>query len=301
MRPQQPSLARRHWSWRLLAPFALLLVLAIAAAGRPASAGAGLPANIRGDVNCTRAVDSVDAALVLQFTAALIETFACPEAADVDGNASVNSIDANLILQLNGGLQDSLLRMSLAITAPAVPCTDPPTTCAVPAGSAFRLAVVLDSAPPEGYIAIQTYVFYGGLTYNRAATPADEIVWPASALPVWYPPDDADSFGYIVHGSLSTVAQPFPVSNHAGRLVEFELSCPPEPGRFKLSLLAYEPFLDFGEPGNPLGAAISLPDQTTVSPVKTGRSDLDLNLDGSIDPHSEAGRPIAATLEVRCV
>ena len=299
MRPQQPSPARRQWSWQLLAPFALLLVLAIAAAGRPASAGAGLPANIRGDVNCTRAVDSVDAALVLQFTAALIETFACPEAADVDGNASVNSIDANLILQLNGGLQDSLLRMSLAITAPAVPCADPPTTCAVPAGSAFRLAVVLDSAPPEGYIAIQTYVFYGGLAYNRAATPADEIVWPASALPVWFPPEP-NILGFVVHGSLSTVAQPFPVSNHAGRLVEFELSCPPEPGRFKLSLLAYEPLLDFDEPGNPLGAAISLPDQTTVSPIKTGRSDLDLNLDGMID-REEQDLAIAATLEVRCV
>ncbi|MCI0849418.1 MAG: dockerin type I repeat-containing protein [Chloroflexi bacterium] len=299
MRPQQPSPARRHWSWQLLAPFALLLVLAIAAAGRPASAGAGLPANIRGDVNCTRAVDSVDAALVLQFTAALIETFACPEAADVDGNASVNSIDANLILQLNGGLQDSLLRMSLAITAPAVPCADPPTTCAVPAGSAFRLAVVLDSAPPEGYIAIQTYVFYGGLAYNRAAMPADEIVWPASALPVWFPPEP-NILGFVVHGSLSTVAQPFPVSNHAGRLVEFELSCPPEPGRFKLSLLAYEPLLDVDEPGNPLGAAISLPDQTTVSPIKTGRSDLDLNLDGMID-REEQDLAVAATLEVRCV
>ena len=299
MRPQQQSPARRRW--QLLTALALLLALAFAAAGGPAAAGAGgdPPPNIRGDVNCTRHVDSVDAALVLQFTAALIETFACPEAADVDGNASVNSIDASLILQLHAGLQDSLLRMSLTITAPAVPCDDPVTTCAVPAGSAFRLAILVDSAPPEGYVAFQTQVFYGALAYNRAASPANEIVWPASVLPVWYPPDDSDGLGYIAHGSLSSLTPPLPVSHYSGRLVEFELSCPPASGSFKLSLLTYNDYQARGQI-NPLGSALSFPDQETIAPLRIGNADLDLNLDGKIHREEEAFA-IAATLEVRCV
>jgi hypothetical protein len=57
-----------------------------------------------GDANCDGGANSVDAALVLQFDAGLIDSLACESAADVNGDGSVNSVDAALILQLDAGL-----------------------------------------------------------------------------------------------------------------------------------------------------------------------------------------------------
>jgi hypothetical protein len=57
-----------------------------------------------GDVNCSGAINSVDAALVLQFAAGLIPSLPCEPAADVNWDGSVNSIDAALILQFTAGL-----------------------------------------------------------------------------------------------------------------------------------------------------------------------------------------------------
>jgi hypothetical protein len=59
---------------------------------------------LRGDVNCSRWVDSIDAALVLQFDAGLVRSLACQHAADVNGDRRINSVDAALILQLDAGL-----------------------------------------------------------------------------------------------------------------------------------------------------------------------------------------------------
>jgi glucose/arabinose dehydrogenase len=62
--------------------------------------GAGLV----GDVNCDGLVNSIDAAIVLQFSAGLFLYLPCAGAADVDENGTVNAIDAALILQLVAGL-----------------------------------------------------------------------------------------------------------------------------------------------------------------------------------------------------
>ena len=61
-----------------------------------------------GDVNCDGLVNSIDAALVLQFGADLLDALACLQAADVSGEGVVNAIDAALILQFVAGLLDSL-------------------------------------------------------------------------------------------------------------------------------------------------------------------------------------------------
>ena len=61
-----------------------------------------------GDANCNGAVDSIDAAVVLQFVAGLLGSLACAEAADANGDGSINSIDAAIILQFVAGLLSDL-------------------------------------------------------------------------------------------------------------------------------------------------------------------------------------------------
>ncbi len=61
-----------------------------------------------GDTTCDGRVNSIDAALVLQLSAGLIDSLACQENADTNGDTFVNSIDAALILQYDAGLIDHL-------------------------------------------------------------------------------------------------------------------------------------------------------------------------------------------------
>lgn len=58
-----------------------------------------------GDVDCSMEVSSIDAALVLQFDAQLLNALQCPELADISGDDRSNSLDALLILQLVAGLK----------------------------------------------------------------------------------------------------------------------------------------------------------------------------------------------------
>ena len=61
-----------------------------------------------GDVSCDGEVTSVDAVLVLQFSAGLLPVLPCQSAGDVNGDGSVNPLDAILILQFVAGLLSSL-------------------------------------------------------------------------------------------------------------------------------------------------------------------------------------------------
>lgn len=65
-----------------------------------------LPMPPPGDADCSGTVTSVDAALVLQFDAGLIDilTFTCLLVAGVNEDGAVNSVDASLILQFVAGL-----------------------------------------------------------------------------------------------------------------------------------------------------------------------------------------------------
>ena len=62
----------------------------------------------RGDVDCSGVVTSVDAVLILQLDAALIDSLSCQSLADVSGDGAATAIDAALILQLTAGLLDAL-------------------------------------------------------------------------------------------------------------------------------------------------------------------------------------------------
>ncbi len=62
------------------------------------------PAELPGDANCDGAVNAIDAALILQLTAQLIDAVSCPENADINGDGAIDVLDAVLILQIDAGL-----------------------------------------------------------------------------------------------------------------------------------------------------------------------------------------------------
>ncbi len=59
---------------------------------------------LAGDANCSGTVDSIDAALILQASAQLVESLACPLNADVNGSGTIDSVDAAIVLQAVAGL-----------------------------------------------------------------------------------------------------------------------------------------------------------------------------------------------------
>ncbi len=59
---------------------------------------------VSGDVNCDMTLNAIDATLLLQLEAGLVEDFACMHLADVTGDGLVDSRDAMLILQFEAGL-----------------------------------------------------------------------------------------------------------------------------------------------------------------------------------------------------
>ncbi len=75
----------------------------------PTPNSAATPAAGRaGDVNCDGQTNAVDAALVLQRSAALVASLSCPQNADVNHDGQVNAVDAAVILQYVAGLIHSL-------------------------------------------------------------------------------------------------------------------------------------------------------------------------------------------------
>lgn len=66
------------------------------------------PDSVHGDANCNDVVDSIDAAIILQWNAGLLESLVCAERADTNKNGAVDSIDAALVLQFTAQLLSSL-------------------------------------------------------------------------------------------------------------------------------------------------------------------------------------------------
>ena len=120
----------------------LVCGVALSPVGRPALAGSDL--SVPGDVNCSGTANSIDAALLLQFSAELLSTLGCSQNADVGEYNRINAIDAALVLQYSAGLLDHLE------TAQGQPPANPPDaavthlaagtffTCALTAGADVR-------------------------------------------------------------------------------------------------------------------------------------------------------------------
>ena len=79
-----------------------------------------LPADAEstGDVDCSGAVTSIDAALILQYTAGRISTLQCT-VGDVNNDGSTNSIDSLFILQLVAGLIPSFPSCDVTAAPPS--------------------------------------------------------------------------------------------------------------------------------------------------------------------------------------
>jgi hypothetical protein len=85
---------------------ALAVILAVmawppAAGGQVGAGISGSP--LLGDVNCDGDINSVDAAVVLQYDAGLIAVLKC-DVGDANADRRTDSVDAALILQFDAGL-----------------------------------------------------------------------------------------------------------------------------------------------------------------------------------------------------
>ena len=79
-----------------------VLVLLISVAWQ--ESGSVFAGALTGDASCDGRVDSIDAALILQADAGIVQTLPCPDNANVDFYSGLTSQDALLILQYHAGL-----------------------------------------------------------------------------------------------------------------------------------------------------------------------------------------------------
>jgi hypothetical protein len=77
-------------------------------ADTPVPTATAEPGGLIGDVDCSEAVNAIDAAFLLQFVAGLIEELPCKVNADANEDGMVNTVDAALILQFSAGLLGTL-------------------------------------------------------------------------------------------------------------------------------------------------------------------------------------------------
>jgi len=131
-------------------------------------------------------------------------------------------------------------RMALSVTSLGSECDAPgePTSCFVPGGSTFTLAVAVIEAPAEGYVGWQTELFYDSLIYQPSAV-GDEIVWPESALPLRFPAVPSGE-RLVSHGDVSATMPPFVTSNYMGSIVEVAFVCLPTAPSLTVALLPYD-------------------------------------------------------------
>lgn len=156
-----------------------------------------LPAHLPPDLNCDGSVNTIDAALVLQLGAGIVDALPCGDLGDVSADGHVDSVDAAIIMQFDAGLiwdfsgSEGPLPLDeavppkksggiAALTASPDPSQElyPPlspseatvavdcdvttdgvqSACAYPSGANFDAQLVLTRGIEGGYIAFDTQV-----------------------------------------------------------------------------------------------------------------------------------------------
>ena len=115
-------------------------------------------------------------------------------------------------------LADDAAQMSLSVSG----CSG--DECNLDTGETFTLSVNVDEAPETGYVLVQSFIDYGpNLTYSMTDTPAEEMLWPDGSPDVIV--RDSIAPNTVLHGGLTGVIPPLPLSTYEGVVFEVELQC----------------------------------------------------------------------------
>ncbi len=91
--------------------------------------------------------------------------------------------------------------------------------------------------PAAGYILMQAFIDYGqNLTY-KPLPEADEIVWPDLYAPSAIRAEPGP--GLVLHGGLTSIAPPQPISTFVGNVVELQMNCTSGSSTTEIALLPY--------------------------------------------------------------
>ena len=182
--------------------------------------------------------------------------------------AAVLAVIAGAVLLLTRDTQttsgvDGGPEMRLVVVEPEGAC-DADGVCQFPEEAEFTLGVEIVAGPPGGYIFAASYIFFGpDLTYNPAASPAEEIVWPdcdpivalrGQVKWIRFATEDTPaefinpSDEVVHHGCLTGIFEPLPLSTYAGMLVEISLTCSTGPTSGEIELILATAGLDDDNP-----------------------------------------------------
>lgn len=175
-----------------------------------------------------------------------LELFECGWAVDAPGRQVVFSAGETYYIQIGGcisfrcggsagNLEFELLQLpcaslgcaEMALSVPGGSCGSAGNapSCDVPVGEGFTLSIEILGAPLGGYIGAQSFVDYGARLSYQARPVLSEIVWPACVLPA----RASLTSESVLHGCLSEIFPPLPVSQYLGPFAELSLTCSPEP------------------------------------------------------------------------
>ena len=123
--------------------------------------------------------------------------------------ASAASSGPEMVLNIKGGDCDDSTR---------------PTKCSLPTGASFTLYVDALGIPVGGYTLMATAIDLGTkLIYTETTLASDEIVWPDASSAVVTRATLGD---VLVHGALTGLFPPLPISTYVGNVVEIAMACP---------------------------------------------------------------------------
>ena len=131
-----------------------------------------------GDVNCSGQSNSIDAALVLQRTAGLVDSLACEDAGDVNGDDLLNAVDAALMLQKDAGLIDRFPREKEPTATNTATRTATRTSTRIPTNTPTRTPTETPTSIPTPtliptYTPTRTSTVVHTPTFTRTPTPAE--------------------------------------------------------------------------------------------------------------------------------